>query len=71
MQRRHALETEDVFLEKKKGKVNQLDVGNKKEEQNSDSNNPRTSKNSKNKTNWRKIRASDKNHSALRTRKQQ
>ena len=36
--------------EKEKGKVNQLDVGNKKDQQNSGSSNPRTSKNSKNKT---------------------
>ena len=36
--------------EKKKGKVNQLDVGKEKDQQNSGSNNPRTSKNSKNKT---------------------
>ena len=36
--------------EKEKGKVNQLDVGNKKDQQNSGSKNPRTSKNSKNKT---------------------
>ena len=33
--------------EKEKGKVNQLDVGNKKGQQNSGSNNPRISKNSK------------------------
>ena len=36
--------------EKEKGYVNQLDVGNKKDKQNSGSNNPRTSKNSENKT---------------------
>ena len=57
--------------EKEKGKVNQLDVGNKKDQQNSGSNNPRTSKNSKSKTKWPTFRASDKNHSTLRTRKQQ
>ena len=33
--------------EKEKGKLNQLDVGNKKDQQNSGSNNPTTSKNSK------------------------
>ena len=38
--------------EKEKGKVNQLDVGSKNYQQNSGSNNPRTSKNSKNKTIW-------------------
>ena len=37
--------------ENEKGKVNQRDVGNKKDQQNIGSNNPRTSKNSKNKTN--------------------
>ena len=37
-------------VEKENGKVNQLDVGDKKDQQNSGSNNPRTSKNSKNKT---------------------
>ena len=56
---------------KEKGKVNQLDVGNKKDQQNSGSNNPRSSKNSKNKTKWPTFGASDKNHGALRTTKQQ
>ena len=36
--------------EKEKGKVNQLDVGNEKDQRNSGSNNPKTSINSKNKT---------------------
>ena len=58
--------------EKEKRKVlNQFDVGNEKEQQNSGSNNPRTSKNCKNKTKCPTFRASDKNHGALRTRKQQ
>ena len=35
--------------EKEKDKVNQLDVGNKKDQQNSGSNNPRTSKTARNK----------------------
>ena len=51
--------------------VNQLDVGNEKDQQNSGSKNPRTSKNGKNKTKCPTFRASDKNHSALRTREQQ
>ena len=37
--------------EKEKCKVNQLDVGNKKGQQNSDSNNPRTSKTARTKPN--------------------
>ena len=53
------------------GKVNQLDVGNKKDQHDSGSYIPRTNKNSKNKTRWPTIRASDKNHSTLRTSKQQ
>ena len=57
--------------EKEKGKVNQLDVGNETDHQNSGNNNPRTSKNSKSKTKCPTLRASDKNHSALRTSKQQ
>ena len=46
--------------EKEKGKVNQLAVGNKKDQQNSGSNNPKTCKNSKSKTKWPTFRASDK-----------
>ena len=38
--------------ENEKAKVNQLDVGNEKNQQNSGSNIPKTSKNSKNKTKW-------------------
>ena len=41
--------------------------GKKKDQRNSGSNNPRKSKNSKNKTKCPTFRASDKNHSALRT----
>ena len=57
--------------EKEKDKVNQLDVGNEKDQHHSGSYNPRTSKNSKNKTRLPTVRASDKYHSALRTSKQQ
>ena len=53
--------------EKEKGKVNQLDVRNEKDQHNRGNYNPRTNKNSKNKTRWPTIRASDKNHSPLRT----
>ena len=49
--------------EKEKGKVNQLDVRNEKEQQNSGSNNPKTSINSKSKSKWPAFRASDKIHS--------
>ena len=45
-----------IRKKKEKGKVNQVDVGNKK---------------SKGKTKWPTFRASDKNHNALRTRKRQ
>ena len=41
--------------EKEKGEVNQLDVGNKKDQHHSGSNNPRTSKNNKNKTRWQQL----------------
>ena len=56
---------------KEKGMVNQLDVGNEKDQPNSGSYNPRTSKNKMNKTRWSTIRVSDKNHSALKTSKHQ
>ena len=55
--------------EKEKWKVNQIDVGNKKDQQNSGSNNPRTSKNSKKKK-WRvkgESAAISKNVSAIFT----
>ena len=46
----HPFHVNHGIKEKEKGKVNQLDVGNEKDQQNTGSNNPRTSKNSKNKT---------------------
>ena len=63
----------NIVCVKEKDKVNQLDAGNKKDQQNSGtcSNNPRISKNSKNKTKWPTFGASDKNHSAPRIRKQE
>ena len=56
---------------KEKCKVNQLVVGNKKDQQNNGSNNPRTSRTARAKSNSQHFRASNKNHSALRTRKRQ
>ena len=57
---------------KEKGKVNQLDVGNEKDQHNSGYCNPRTSKKTeRTKPDDQQIRASDKNRGALRTSKQQ
>ena len=59
------------FKDKDKGKVNQLDVGNEKDQHNTSGKyNPRTSTNMKNKTRCTTIRASDESHRALRTSKQ-